>query len=41
MTTATARAAQLCLDALSCATTACRSPLYTVMSIANTLESSR
>lgn len=41
MTTATAHAAQLCIDALSAATPASRSPLYTVTSMADTLEFSR
>lgn len=41
MTAATAHSAQLCIDALSTVTTACRSPLYEVMTMANTLELSR
>ena len=41
MTAATAHAAQLCIDALSTATPASRSPLHTVISMASTLESSR
>ena len=41
MTAATAHAAQLCIDALSTAAPASSSPLYTVTSMANTLESSR
>lgn len=41
MPTSTARAAQLCLDALSTAEHPRSSPLYTVMKMANTLESSR
>lgn len=41
MPASTAHAAQLCIDALSTAEQACSSPLYAVMSMANTLESSR
>ncbi|WLH04793.1 transketolase-like TK C-terminal-containing protein [Pseudomonas lurida] len=41
MTAATAHAAQLCIDALGTAAPASSSPLYTVTSMANTLESSR
>jgi pyruvate dehydrogenase E1 component len=41
MTAATAHAAQLCIDALGTAAPANSSPLYTVTSMANTLESSR
>ncbi len=41
MPASTAHAAQLCLDALSAAEHSRSSPLYTVMNIANTLESSR
>ena len=41
MTAATAHAAQLCINALSTAPPASLSPLHTVISMANTLESSR
>lgn len=41
MTAATVNAAQLCIDALSTAAAASRSPLYTVTRMADTLEFSR
>lgn len=41
MPASTAHAAQLCIDALSAAEHSRRSPLYTVINMANTLESSR
>ena len=41
MSATTAHAAQLCIDALNTTATVHSSPLYTVMSMANTLESSR
>ena len=41
MIATTAHAAQLCIDALSASGNARSSPLYTVMTMANTLEFSR